>query len=188
MELGQGRASLHIHSVSRLIPMAAVALVLAGCGPSGALKTAKTDEEASAVSPQYAAGLAAYVKGDYTTALRLWRPIAEQGVAEAQLSVADIYKNNLTPPEYVNAVKWYRKAAEQGNPKAQMMLGIMYARGMGVPENDVLAHMWLNLGTAGAVTENDRKVGLLNSMMTETKMTTGQIAEAQRLASEWKPK
>ena len=41
-----------------------------------------------------------------------------------------------------------RPCAEQGNASAQAGLGLMYASGMGVPEDLVLAHMWLNLAAA----------------------------------------
>jgi TPR repeat protein len=34
---------------------------------------------------------AAYDKGDYATALRLWRPMAEQGNAAAQFNLGQVY-------------------------------------------------------------------------------------------------
>jgi hypothetical protein len=59
-------------------------------------------------------------------------------------------------------------------------LGIMYAKGQGVSQDYILAHMWLNLaGTPYARVARDDLT---------TKMTPAQVAEAQRLASEWKPK
>ncbi|MDA1310441.1 MAG: hypothetical protein O2985_12665, partial [Proteobacteria bacterium] len=45
-------------------------------------------------------------------------------------------------------MKWYRKAAEQGDASAQNNLGIMYRNGKGVPQDNVLAHMWWSLATA----------------------------------------
>ncbi len=35
----------------------------------------------------FAEGVAAYERGDYATALREWRPLAEQGDAEAQYNL-----------------------------------------------------------------------------------------------------
>ncbi len=65
---------------------------------------------------------------------------------------------------------------------AQTSLGYLYERGEGVPQDYALASMWLNLATAQgqpvAKTEMDRLAA---------KMTPNQIAEAQRLAREWKP-
>ncbi len=165
-----------------------VAGLLTGCGPSKTLKAAKTPAEASQASPQYAAGWAAYAKNDYATALRQWLPLAEQGIARAQVSVGQVYDFSLTPPEYDNAVIWYRKAAEQGDPQGQSNLGLEYMLGLGVPQDYVLAHMWLNLGAAGLSDANAREATADNLSLVETKMTAGQIAQAQKLAREWKAK
>ena len=58
-------------------------------------------------------GLAAYGRGDYETALREWRPLAEQGLAVAQFNLGLMYDEGQgVPQDYAEAVKWYRKAAE----------------------------------------------------------------------------
>ncbi len=49
------------------------------------------------------------------------------------------------PEDGAEAAKWYRRAAEQGNALAQSNLGATYHNGEGVPQDYVLAHMWLNL-------------------------------------------
>jgi len=81
------------------------------------------------------------------------------------------------------AVKWYRKAAEQGIAAAQANLGNMYAQGKGVPQDYVKAHKWYNLAGAGGNNQ-----GKQNRDVLEKKMTPSQVTEAQKLASEWKPK
>jgi TPR repeat protein len=80
------------------------------------------------------------------------------------------------------AVKLYRKAADQGFAAAQSKLGVMYAQGRGVPQDYVLAHMWSNLAAAQG-DENAKN----NRNLLEQHMSPDQIAEAQRLAREWKP-
>ena len=74
-------------------------------------------------------------------------------------------------------------AAEQGDAHGQSNLGLSYAKGEGVPQDYILAHMWFNLaaaqGNANAIKGRDMVAGA---------MTPAQIAEAQRLAREWKPK
>ena len=45
-------------------------------------------------------------------------------------------------------MKWYRKAAEQGLLKAQYALGVLYQDGLGVPQDFVEAHKWLNLAAS----------------------------------------
>ncbi len=80
-------------------------------------------------------------------------------------------------------LKWYRQAAEQGDRKAQYRLAGMYREGKGIPKDYVQAHMWYNLAAAtwhfGAQEDRDALAEL---------MTSEQIAEAQRLAREWRPK
>ena len=88
-------------------------------------------------------GVAAYERGDYATALRLWRPLAEEGDALAQYNLGLMYgKGEGVPQDDAEAVKWYRLAAEQGFAKAQLNLGFMYARGRGVPQDDAEAVKW----------------------------------------------
>jgi TPR repeat protein len=65
----------------------------------------------------YDEGLAAAKRGDYATALREWRPLAEQGRAVAQHNLGFMYANGQgVPQDYAAAVKWWRKAAAQVQP------------------------------------------------------------------------
>jgi hypothetical protein len=126
-------------------------------------------------------GHAAFNQGDYDTALREWRPLAEQGNPGAQLNLGFMYDNGYgVPQNYKEAIKWYRKAAEQGNDRAQYNLGLMYDSGYGVPQDYVQAHMWYNIagvaGESAAVSYRD---------FVAQGMTPDQVAEAQRLAREW---
>jgi S1-C subfamily serine protease len=85
-------------------------------------------------------GLAAYERGDYATAMREWRPLAEQGDTYAQLRLGLLY--HLHRDDKTEAVRWYRKAAEQGHSRAQVFLASMYEAGLGVPQNDAEAVRW----------------------------------------------
>ena len=52
---------------------------------------------------------AAYGKGDYTTALRLLHPLADQGMAKAQIILGVMYANGQgVSQNQVEAMKWYR--------------------------------------------------------------------------------
>ena len=153
-----------------LIALAALLLAL---GLSGAANAGPFDD-----------ALAAAKRGDYATAFRFWRPLADQGFPRAQFNLGFMYANGQgVPQNHAEAVKWYRLAADQGNARAQVNLGGMYYTGQGVPQDHVQAHKWFNL--AGADGDED---GRKNRDIVATKMTPAQIAEAQRLASEWKPK
>ena len=131
----------------------------------------------------------AYRRGDYTTALQEFKPLAEQGNSNAQFMLGRMYRHGYgVPQDYTEALKWFRKAAEQGNPDAQLKLGVMYALGLGVPQNYVRAHMWSNLAASRLSPGKDRDLAAENREALAAKMTPAQIAEAQRLAREWKPK
>src|SRR5262245_60877855 len=89
---------------------------------------------------------AAYDRGDYATALRLWRPLANQGDADAQFSLGLMYLNGQgVPQNYAEALKWFRLAAEQGRADAQNNFGVMYHNGLGVPQNYAEAAKWYRL-------------------------------------------
>ncbi len=88
-------------------------------------------------------GAAANIRGDYATAIREWRPLAEQGNAKAQFFLGVMYdKGQGVPQDYAKAAKWYSKAAEQGLAKAQLYLGYMYKQGQGVPQDYAEALQW----------------------------------------------
>ncbi len=113
-----------------------------------------------------------------------FRKAAEQGNVEAQLQLASCYGTGegVANKDHSEAVKWYRKAAEQGNAEGQCGLGSYYKIGLGVPKDDVLAYMWVNLA---AVSGNEHARRFREEL--EKRMTGEQIAEAQRLARNWKP-
>jgi TPR repeat protein len=91
------------------------------------------------------------------------------------------------PQDYAEAVKWFRLAAEQGEANAQLGLGVMYGLGKGVPQDYTEGVKWLNLAASRASGANAKSYAELRDTVAG-RMTPQQIAEAQRLAREWKPK
>ena len=133
-----------------------------------------------AFSADFQKGMDAFDKEDYATALREWKPLAEQGYALAQNNLGVMYeKGQGVSQNYKTAVKWYTLAAEQGYALAQFNLGVMYDKGEGVIQNYVRAHMWGNLGASNG-NENGAK---LRDLVAK-KMTPADISKAQRLARE----
>jgi TPR repeat protein len=109
---------------------------------------------------------------------------AEHGDMSSQYLLGSAYFVGIeTPQNYDEAAKWYRRAANQGDTEAQFRLGSMYYFGQGVPKSIVLAEMWFIL-SAGQGHDYARQV----RDTAELEMTPAQIAEAQKLAREWKPK
>jgi TPR repeat protein len=98
-------------------------------------------------------GYAAYTRGDYATALRAWRPLAEGGNTSAQFNLGLMYdKGQGVDQDFREAVKWYRLAAVQGNASAQLNLGLMYHKGQGVDQDFHATVQWFQSAAAqGAV-------------------------------------
>jgi uncharacterized caspase-like protein/predicted nucleic acid-binding Zn-ribbon protein len=79
-------------------------------------------------------------RADYTTALKVWLPLANDGDAEAQNAVGEIYEKGLgVAPQYDLAAQWYAKAAAQNFNRAQLNLGALYEKGLGVPRDPAKA-------------------------------------------------
>ena len=108
---------------------------------------------------------------------------AAQGDKGAQVTLGFLYAMGRgVSQDYALAREWYLKAAAQGVALAQYSLGLLYANGQGVSQDYVQAHMWVNLAAAQG---QEEAVAMRDEIAQE--MTPEQIAEAQRLAREWKP-
>ncbi|MGD2083172.1 MAG: tetratricopeptide repeat protein [Chromatiales bacterium] len=148
---------------------ACVALILVAVAP------------APAPADPFEDGLAAYGQGNYATALRLWRPLAERGDPGAQYRIGRLYEEGRGVPEDdAEAVGWYRKAAAQGHIKAQHTLGLMYASGESVPQDYVQAYAWWTLAA-----ENGRQEAKMLRDALKLRMTSAQLAEGKKLARTW---
>ena len=124
------------------------------------------------------------VSKDYTEAVKWFRKAAEQGVADAQSRLGFCYaKGQGVPQDYAEAVKWCRRAADQGLPYAEGLLGGMYDAGKGVPQDYVEAYKWSNLAAAQGF-----ETAATNRDEIASRMTPEQIAEAQELSREFRPR
>jgi TPR repeat protein len=138
---------------------------------------------AIASAADFAAGLAAYQKGDYLTAAKEWRPLAEEGDAADQYNLGLLYLDGHgVPQDSAEAVKWLKRSAEQGYTEAQHDLGALYGSGKGVKRDYVEAYKWMNIcaakGNGGCVAQRD---------LIAKKLKPAQITQAQRLATEFQP-
>lgn len=120
------------------------------------------------------------VPKNFAEAVRWLSIPAERGSAKAQSILAGAYYN---AKDYTQALKWYRLAAEQGDPGAQHNLGALYYDGEGVPQNHVAAYIWFSLAAAQGHQDAARFRNEIARMMNPE-----QLAEAQKQASEWRPK
>ncbi|OHC74829.1 MAG: hypothetical protein A3G18_10315 [Rhodospirillales bacterium RIFCSPLOWO2_12_FULL_58_28] len=78
-------------------------------------------------------GMAAYDAGDYATALKEFLPLAEQGHANSQHRLGNIYQKGLGVKQDIQqAIKWYKRAAEKDYVDSIYNLSLIYSRGEGV--------------------------------------------------------
>jgi uncharacterized protein len=183
----------------------------------------KNEDEAKKwfkMANEQAEALKSYNQGDFETALRVFRPLADKGQPLAEYILGLMYANGQGVPEsYPEALTWLQKSGEQGEPKAQFAVGVIYFKGLGMPKNydeafkwygraadrglavaqynlgamyakgqavtkDVVtAHMFYNLAANGTV----KAAGLARDQLAKS-MTADQIAQAEKMAKDWKPK
>ena len=165
---------------------------------ASAMKLLEPAAELGGAEAQLWLGLMHYdglgIPQDYSVAKKWFLKAAAQGNAGAQNYLGVMHdKGHGARQDYVRAVWWYRQAAQQGDTSAQARLGALYYNGWGVPQDYVQAHKWFNIAASQIPAwhkdlKETRENALRNRDIVAARMTPDQIAEAQRLAREWKPK
>lgn len=84
--------------------------------------------------------------------------------------------------DYRTAAEEFSALAEAGDYHAQYMLGRMYAQGNGVAQDNVQAHKWYNIAASRGHTHAAEARDALAQDMRRSR-----IAEAQKLARQWRP-
>lgn len=80
---------------------------------------------------------------DYAEAALWYAKAANQGHAQAQWNLGNLYANGMgVEPDLREAVEWYTKAALQGHAQAQNDLGEHYSYGQGINEDKYTAVEW----------------------------------------------
>jgi TPR repeat protein len=134
----------------------------------------------------------AYDRANYATALKIWQPLADQGDAEAQTYVGEIYEKGLgRSPDYAVAADWYRRAAEQGYATAEVSLGQLYEQGLGVPK-DMMAALDLYRQASGlgdafeivSAAELQTLQGQVDQSQRKAEARSQQVASVQRELSD----
>ncbi len=90
--------------------------------------------------------LSAFNTGDYATALKLWRPLAERGEPRSEAGIGFMYHRGMgVGADDREAAVWLQRAAEHGQAEGQLMLGILFYYGRGVSQSYVRAYAWCEL-------------------------------------------
>ncbi len=134
---------------------------------------------------EYRKAIEALKRSETQDAIKILKPLAKRGHAGAQFQMGLMY-DGLVPGIRKNPRKetqWFKMAAEQGHPDAQLMLGYNYSLGRGVKKNYVQAYKWHSLAATQGVYDAAQALKELSEFM-----APAQVAKAQKLAREWRPK
>ncbi|MBC7994506.1 MAG: sel1 repeat family protein, partial [Rhizobacter sp.] len=102
--------------------------------------SARRPQKLPAYECAQAGGEFALATRDPARALAIWLPFAQQGNAEAQTQVGEMYERGIgTVPDHATAATWYAKASQQGDSRALINLASLHERGLGVKRDPLLA-------------------------------------------------
>jgi TPR repeat protein len=120
------------------------------------------------------------IEHDYRKAFKWLSMAAKQGQPDAQVTLGHMYEDGEgVPADSPLATHWYRKAADHvpdlgGAGQGQSSLARFYREGHATPEDYVFVYVWY---TGYGDVDGMRDVA--------KKMTTSQLADAQRRARAW---
>jgi len=91
----------------------------------------------------FANGLAAYERGEFTEARKIFKPLAKEHHPEAAYFLGEmhVYAQGV-PQDYLEAYHWYLIGGRYGNPRAQMVLASLFDGGLGVAKNPRRSLEW----------------------------------------------
>lgn len=149
------------------------------------LDDARSLAEAGSADDQYRLGVR-YERFalDHQEAVRWYRMAAQRDHPDAMYRLCILSDRGLgLPQDYQEAWRWCRLAADSGQARAMLIVGGFFERGRGVLKDPIQAYHWYNLAAAHGLKEGTARRDRLASAMTVT-----QIAYAQDLTRNWKPK
>ena len=130
------------------------------CSATTSPELQPTTQAKKVKSADFKIGFEASKKGDFKTALAVWRPLAEQGDAHAQNYLGHMYSGGVgILQDHKESVKWYKLAAEQGLADAQSYLGRAYDNGRGVRHDRQEALKWYRLAAEQGRTDAQNYLG-----------------------------
>ena len=119
-----------------------------------ASNTAMESSWSADIEQKFQEGQSAFNVQNYSEALASWKPLADNGVAEAQYGLGFMYESGWgVVQDYNEAFGWYEKAAKLGHAKSQYNLGLLYLNGFGVDKDLDKARYWIE----NAATQQDAR-------------------------------
>jgi TPR repeat protein len=132
------------------------------------------------VEERMAAAYEAAGRGDYQTALDIWAPLAQAGVARAQNNIGACFSEGLgVERDHSLALRWLTSAAEEGDPVGRRNLAALYFRGEGVGQDQKrAAELYRAAAEAGDAPAQD----MLSWLLLEEASVSFDPVEARRWA------
>ena len=125
---------------------------------------------------------------DEAQALIWFRKAADQGNTDAQNGLGVMYSTGHGARRTMRGRKVVSQSSTPGEANAQYNLGIGYAEGRGISRDYAQADLWFNLAASLAKDAKTRDDATHNRDFIAKRLNSAELAEAQRMASEWKPR
>ena len=110
----------------------------------------------------YWSGYAAYLAGDYITAIKEIGPLAEKGDPRSQYVLGVMFLNGLgVPSDSQKAIDWFCKAAQKKHYEALFQLGKVYDLGEGVEQDKKKAMTFYLKAAQNGVIKAQYNLGLM---------------------------
>jgi TPR repeat protein len=123
---------------------------------------ASTPQALTSAHDAYRKGTELARQKNFAEALRWYRVAANQGDADAQLALGNLYaQGEGVQQDYGAALLWFRKAADQGNSEAEDNVGAFYLFGMGVAQDYGEAMRWLRKSADQGNEVAERNIGIM---------------------------
>ena len=149
---------------------------LAGSRAKGAPSSGPTAD----IGVEMAHAFEAANRGDYASALAIWGPLAQAGVARAQNNVGACFAEGLGVARDTGfALRWLTLAAQAGDPVGQRNLAALYFKGEGVAQNYARA---AELYRMAAEQGDGPAQDMLSWMLLEGEIVPSDSADARRFA------
>jgi TPR repeat protein len=109
----------------------------------------------------FAAGMAAYDRGDYQTAYKEWLPLAETRHTESQYQIGKLhYRGQGVPKNPAEAFRWFRAAADWGHGSSQFIVASMMQENEVPRESDKIIREYYLKAAEYGITNAQYNLGL----------------------------
>ena len=133
----------------------------------------------------YATGMIAYEQERYVEAFEAFRPLGQQGNADAQYRLGLMYEHGRgVDQDATKAAEWYRKAAELEHPQARTNLGSLYYHGRGVERDLAQALRWYQMAADQGRAVAQTNLGSMYESGTGVEANAARAADYYRLAAD----